>query len=396
MLYEQYFAEEYIGKLPEFSRISELFNRILEKARKDLYGYNPNNSKENKEIERILIKFFGLKKIYIWWSPDYIGNAGAYTAHVYNLTPNIMETLISRKRGRGFYDTEHVCVFGMCLHCGLLDPKFNLTGSEITALALHEIGHCFDMSPLSHVRAWQEEYIHECEDAEIDPIKNANDIIDSVIDDEGYYKDGQFLHPRTRERKYKERERLLRAYHQSTAFQYFKAGLGRFGKNLLWIISGGAAIRQLMCAKDRFSEQFADSFAVTYGFGAELISSLEKLHDKSMYLSKATSKSLMLWRDFYDAQNEIVNMMSDEHATNQARCKDCINKLKNDLNQNDYPPEMKKDIMGEIRSLEKIYSKMVNCNPEQRISFVRGWRQFCEKLFGGKPEITRILGKNQM
>lgn len=389
--YEQCFTEEYIGKIPEFQRTSELFDAMLKKAKKSPDTMNPNKWEENKEIRKIFKKFFGLKAFHLYWVPSDVRNAFTITDSAL-MGGERIDGVIDRKQGQGFYDTKHKCVFVIFGYCGILRPEVGFTGAELTAIFLHEIGHNFDHSIYTHLGIMRKLYLKlKKTDATTEHNKYKEDFY------KNYKKYGNYIYSdqETRDNDREEDTKRLKQYMNCPALLKFIGGTFIGIVNSWYIMSGAYVLVQMIILGRRKGEQFADSFSTTYGFGPELMSGLLKLSDYSSLIVK-NRRSDILMRDYADAQQEITALMFDEHASDQARCKDCIIKLKTDLKKKDYPEDMKRDLMEEIVSLEEAYDAIVNCSPEQRFSFVRGWRKFSEIIFKGRPELTKLFGRNQM
>lgn len=387
-------CEEYIGQIPEFEAISKCFDAMLKKAKENPNGMNPNKWKENRDIQKIFKHFFGLKSFWLYWVPsDVVPNARTFMDSAL-LGDDQLEAVMNRKKGRGFYDTQHKSIIFIVVYCAILRPEYELTGRELTAIILHECGHNFDSSPYSHLGIVRKLYIKYYLGAT--PVDEHNRIKQQAYD---YYKKASKKVYGNDDMRNSERESdqhaVDRYTNPSTLGSTLKS-LKNIFKNTIGIFSGYYWLLQLHHRSARKAEQFADSFAVTYGYGHELITSLEKMDAIFDRPARKTGPVNTLMRDLYRATVEVNSMFKDEHATNQARCKDCIVKLKADVASGDYAPELKDDLLNEIAELEDEYQVIVNCNPEQRISFTRGWRKFINALFGGRPELTRILGRNQM
>lgn len=386
-------TEEYIGKIPEFEAVSKLFDHMIMKARKNPDTINPNKWKENAEICHIFKKFFGLKNFYLYWVPSSVRNAFTFTDSLFRAGENY-KGIMERKKGRGFYDTNHECIFYVMGYCSLFHPSANFTGKELTAIFLHEIGHNFDYGPSAHINVLMRMYLN---------LRFRNDDVTEQHNDmkfgyaKYYKKEGEYLYnnPEDREMDRKKDENRLRKYLNSPAFFNFIRGTVYLGINTFYLLSGLAVLSQLSLVKGRQGEQFADSFATTYGYGNELIQALEKLSDYKNYITRNHTPDKLV-RGYLNAQLELMSLYGDVHGSDQARCADAIEKLKSDLKTGDYPEDMKKDLLHDIAELKKTYDAIVNCSPEERVNFVRGWRKFVDVIFKGRPEILRIFKPNRM
>ena len=389
---EEDFNEEYIGKLPEFIKVSQLFDRMIEKAKEDPKNMNPNSWKENEQICTILARVFGLKRVWFYWVPHDMRNAYTVTVHSF-LVLGDSKDLVEYHPGKGFYDTSHRSVFTIYGYCGLLLEEANMSGSELLAIFLHELGHNFDYSPYHHVSFLTEAVIRSG-GSTIDQNNQVKmDYYNQVTDQYDPYYNGK----RGAERREKDRQKYQKAIERYMNSGLLKNFLSSIYKILtfapMMLIS--AAV-QLVDLENKKGEQFADSFATAYGYGPELVSGLIKLGEHKDVKVKNTGKMTVFFRDLNGCLYEIINGMSESHGTNQERCKDCILKLRRDLANTDYPAEMKKDLEVEINRLEQMYIDYMSASPGDREKITKSWRRLCDKLFGGKFNIAKFFKPNQM
>jgi hypothetical protein len=382
---ETSFNEEYIGQVPEFDKIAELFDAMIVKARKTPKTINPNNLPENKAIEKIFKKFFGFKAYHLYWIPSDTRNAFTFTSSMMRAGER-GEKIFERKPGHGFYDTEHQCKVYMMSYAGLLLKDANLTGKEFTAIFLHEIGHNCDWAPFMHMNILTKLYLAMYNKKAVD---YHNEIKDETYKMFKAEYDKIYNDPKERKAQRERDDRYYDVRINSLPLHVINGLI-----NLTINITSGTLLTipiQLLNADSKKSEQFADSFAVAYGLGPELMSGLGKLGDYSKYVRK-TDPLHNLFRDFDSAQSEIYAVLFDCHSSDQQRCKDCIVKLRKDLKSGDYPPEMKSDLLDELHELENEYNQILSGGPP----LVRGWRRFIDIFFGGRLDFTRIFGQHQM
>lgn len=387
---EDIFTEEYIGQIPELKAVSILFDKMLEEAKADPNKMNPNKWPENNKIRAIFKKFFGLKAFHLYWVPSDVRNAFTFTDSAL-LAGEKRDGVMTRRSGKGFYDTEHQAVFLIFVYVGCLRPEVKFTGRELTAIILHELGHNLDFSPYFRLGIFNRLWLKLVDKSAVEA---NNDFKDEMLD---YFKDVSediYEHQKRRDRDRKRDERNMEAYMNSPWFVNAIYGAVAGVYNAVFFFSGAAFLTQSLITGRRKGEQFADSFATAYGYGPDLMTGLLKLGDYSKYIKKNGVLD-NFFRDYADAANEIAIMLMDEHSSNQSRCKDCLTKLRKDLKRGDYPPDMREDLMAELRTLEEIYHKIVYEDTKGK-PFTAAWRKFINTFFGGHFEITRILPKNQM
>lgn len=387
---DESFNEEYIGKLPEFIKVTELFDKMLEKAKDDPKKMNPNNWKENEQICTILAKVFGLKRVWFYWVPHDMRNAFTVTIHSF-LVLGDSKDLIEYRTGKGFYDTSHRSVFTIYGYCGLLLPETKMTGKELLAIFLHELGHNFDYSPYHHVSFLAKAMI-EAGGSTIDQNNSVKmDYYNQVADQyDSYYSKNSVKRKKERE-KY---EKAIENYLNSGLLKNFLSCIINIVYMPIYaLISIPTQLSQLDRKK---GEQFADSFATAYGYGPELISALGKLGTYDNVKVTNCGKATVFFRDLNNCLGEIVNCLIEVHGTDQERCKDCIKKLRKDLTNTDYPKGMKEDLESEIDRLEELYMQLLTTTPNDREKITKSWRRLCDKLFGGAFNVAKWFKPNQM
>lgn len=387
---EESFNEEYIGKLPEFIKVTGLFDKMLEKAKNNSIKMNPNDWKENQQICMILAKVFGLRKVWFYWIPHDMRNA--FTVTVYSfLVLGDSKDLIEYRTGKGFYDTSHKSVFTIYGYCGLLLPEAKMNGKELLAIFLHELGHNFDYSPYHHINFLAKAII-ESNDSTIDLNNDVKiDYYNQVVDNYDFY------YSKNGTKREKEREKYKKAIEKYLNSSLLKNFISCMMNIIHMPIYALISIPiQLTHIGGKKGEQFADSFATTYGYGPELISALGKLGTYDNIKITNCGELTTFFRDLNNCLGEIINGLTEVHGTDQERCKDCIKKLRRDLVGTNYPKEMKEDLESEIDRLEELYIELLTTSPNDREKITKSWRRLCDKLFGGVFNIAKWFKPNQM
>ena len=124
-----------------------------------------------------------------------------------------------------------------------------------------------------------------------------------------------------------------------------------------------AYIRNLYMRK---GEVYADSFAASYGYSAELVSGLEKLN-VYMYQDKNAENTFLA--PFYDLmmlEADIINTLSGGHGSTQQRSLRMVDKLDKDLEQSNLNAADKAAIKKEKERLLATYGKFMNCDEQVR------------------------------
>lgn len=113
-------------------------------------------------------------------------------------------------------------------------------------------------------------------------------------------------------------------------------------------------------------EQFADSFATSYGYGPEMISGLNKLKERH---SETTWKPGTIMTVFYDLRNvysNAIGMLLREHGCNIQRAVYEIRYLNKELQNTDLSAEEKKAINDEINRVMEVINTMTTYDDDTR------------------------------
>lgn len=121
-------------------------------------------------------------------------------------------------------------------------------------------------------------------------------------------------------------------------------------------------------AKGYYGERFADGFAASYGFGSELQTALAKMSGHgiaSMPILDDIIGSIPLVGHLYSIAclpGYILWGIIDVHPTNEDRMYSVLKDLKQDLNDPNITPEMKKQLTKEIADYEKAMNDFFDAN----------------------------------
>ena len=93
-------TEEYVGRLPELVKISELFTDMLARAARIPNKMNPNKWPENIKIQDLFRKVFGLKQFILSWHVDTFGDAMTFPDSVV-FGDDISSALVKASKQKG-------------------------------------------------------------------------------------------------------------------------------------------------------------------------------------------------------------------------------------------------------------------------------------------------------
>ena len=133
-------------------------------------------------------------------------------------------------------------------------------------------------------------------------------------------------------------------------------------------------------------EQISDSMAASYGYGPELASGLIKLgNDYSDYFSFECGVA--------DLYNVILISTMDCHPSTHQRILSQIKLLQEDLNNNEMDTRMKKQLIDDLKELEKVESRCAKLSNEERLVITTALHEICSKITGEydvRAALTRI------
>lgn len=357
--------EYFSGKNPKLLELEKAMNdlvRLINSNYKDHAEINVLRkrnlitlSPENKKVEKILSSIFNGAKFDIMW------NTG--TLNVYTFLPMVWHTLNLRdavdknkKVTSNFLTTNTIVLYEDLVF------KADLNNRELIAVILHEIGHTYSILPISMFITCIYSIIGLPANL---LIRFATASVTKLGD-------------------------VLRV--QCPIFfniiEMFKVIRNEIYGNLLVKISNIPAILSLTLSRlisnlsllpyrieGYGAEENADSFASAYGYGAELITALEKLRlAKKTFTNEIINSDAIpeeiayVYRYFEDLYSIFIILISiltlDPHPNTNQRYQTQLRRLKEDLEKGKFEKEKKKELEEQIHQLESIY-KTLNSYPEQ-------------------------------
>lgn len=377
---DQIIKESYFGKNDILINCEKELDKLII-FRKNNKNYSMTDNIHNKSIEKLLRELFGFKEVYITWVYRNVPNAYTFVNSHIIFTGDVS---LEIRKNKGFYDKNHNDVCTIFIFSHLID-NLNLSSKELLSLILHEIGHNFDYSPYNFsvfIRKILDSYgVSILFEALFSPnnkekiVINKRKLIDKDLKRNNQIKD------------------KINNYNKNMMIwlKIFFLPLGTIISTISasFLIPIACITKKLKISTIIPSEMYADSFATSYGYGTELISALQKMTESnSKQVIDRGGIQLFLF-DLSHAQSEFMIALTDIHGSNQQRCKNLIIKLKNDLNSNDFSPQVKKQLEREIDSLEKSYEKIINdIEYNKYMPSTAYMRSFIDKVFNGSPTIS--------
>lgn len=227
--------------------------------------------------------------------------------------------------------------------------RYKLTGGELLAIILHEIGHNMDTCAPSKIKFYMKTATTFGMNILVPDIMNklnrfSNQFIDKLFSNTTIRK---FLF--TYDRILIEVNSLMRILNIS----------------YLPLIAQKSLYQTLnLVHLGYYGERKSDSTAVKYGYGPELVSALTKLEQESKssptLAGKITNSNPItgILYDFYDACITLIGLFFSPHPSTVNRANNAIYKLKNDIKDPSIPPQLRKELMREIKELEAMRDYM--------------------------------------
>ena len=394
-------VEAYVGQVGEIKNIENIMGIIIEKIKQDPYQ-DFTNSKENKLLENYIQKQFGFNKVYCTW-----GSSSEFSLKVYTmvgfaqvLTDNKLSYVFDEKNG--YYDRAHVNTAYIHLSTGVI-KLCDLTAREYTAALIHEIGHNFDKSIYSSLSV-----LFTC-------IKSVTEILSGNILNgalniglsTNFGKEGLGIIGKI------EYEIVNDIFDAVPPIKYLYHGIVRIGdyimrflNNIFTVVSMPLVplavllrpLSSLVTMHTKKMEEFADSVAVTYGYGADLSSFLIKVR-QGLAIGKNKNINNGIEKVLYDlllASTSVLDEISSvDHGSSPTRTKIIVQLLKKELQRTDISPAMRRDIEENIRAIEEVYQNYLNSKVKGiELPLTLVTRRFIDKMFNGRTDVIARLFPN--
>ena len=427
--------EAYFGKTKDVLAIEKAFHDLrapyIEKSSQsqflNLDTYTPKlaNDPNKRKLEKTIMKAFGFSDACIQ-----IENSGMNNAETMSSSMSIdlgsqklyksAKKASSKKNGFKFDKNDDI-VFLEIMYSGvILNP--NITDAELTAITLHEIGHNFSPAAergckvvyrfpalamilriVSDICGQIAAYSFAGFRVVVDPVSIACQTIMSILEASNAGKKVVI------NIKGLEKNIIADLSKVSPGFIKFignlmtgKAIAGEVMNSVSYLMKysniptlaslpinvikwiGGA----LGNPSGYSDEKFADAFPRMYGYGAELISALQKLSNSSNYAAEEiVDKNLPILPAIYNLYMLPFNICAhtfDEHPDDFDRYNFIISDIQKELDKTDLDPKKKKQIMQDAKDMKDEYEKyqdnMVKLNKNGAYGL---YSKVVLKLFGG-------------
>lgn len=380
--------EYYVGRTKEFDTIEKELAKIIAKIKDS--GFNKaqlrlDESDENVLIEKMFAKIFDLGGFKLHWT---YSNVNAYTMITSLPYQNKQHLENMKKTGKISRKDVSMYVFVDMMLVTLAD----LNEKELIAIILHEIGHNLEMSSMQFMgniimMSLSAPPIGAIMGYILPVIQSGVGTIRGILSRE-----------------------IPNIIQQYLPFIYNLAGsLNQLMSELpitINILSLPNIIvnRVINTIKNPVNyvvgygmKRNADSFSAAYGYGVYQMSALNKmdeLYNSGVRTAIKNTPVLNVVNDFLSVNMYTLIYLFDPHPQHQTRATNMLNKLKRDLNNNDVPKGLKKELEAQIKLCEETYKNEfleneVRKNERPYTMFINS---IYHKIFGDKaPDLREIL-----
>jgi hypothetical protein len=349
----QMLKEAYYGKTKNLKEVDKKFNIVVEKINKvftdpnyevTIKALNKVLNNEIRDIENLFKKEFKVKEFYLsMYSSIPLGNVVfRFPNNAYTFAKGFNIFRPSKKENKNTVKGTSDFVIGVAFDIGLVHYS-DLTGEELAAIIMHEIGHNMERSSLSIFRFLSPHVVGNV--IQLFAIEN---IFPYMMSLNKWIEDVLTKNPAL--------YNLFKFFNNiEHELSVILQPVGNFIAlpNLIARIGSQGVVEPLI---GYGSEMYSDSFASSYGYAVPLSSALNKLNEKRGSGTANVIKNapiINLLYDFSNVTTSLVVGIIDVHPHTVVRVNNQLKKLKRDLKDDSIDPRMKKEIQADIDDMEK-------------------------------------------
>lgn len=386
--------ETYYGKKP-IKEIEEIMCRIEKKIRLN-ERVIIHNEPENKQLVDAVIKTFGFDHVQIYWSRD--PGVTPFTVPTKRVMTKNNRSMAYGSFTKRVYDADHTMSVFVEMS-NMLVTECHMTGPEMTAVLLHELGHNFDFTPYALIWEWTSIFIIILDfivtyGLTMLYVSSAAGIVSTVVDTRQL----QIILTNLD-------ETIATAIPPLNALIYnIRAGTEIVRKAIELIFAPiGLALsvpRFILFTPIRYSfnfflrksETYADSMAALYGYGPEQASALDKLTAGMTTYTNAPSGMFKIFNNMMLAYQEIGMLTLGGHGSNQQRARRMLDALRREAMSSDLDPVNKKNVMAEVARMEEAYEKITRLDDDENRMLTRLVRGLVKQWYDGTaPRLMNIV-----
>lgn len=361
---------------------------------------NLNKSAGGAALNKAVVDTFGVNRCTVYWTNTGLMRNVASTIPGTTVTflINTDDAYTYGTHKKGFYDDKHKMDIVATMETHLISEA-GLTPEEMTAIFIHEIGHNFDFSIYRITGIWYRYFstlytiFMKVLSGDIGSAAGygvASSLMMLLQNSHGgkqaYYKimnlDNELLNllppigslARSIGKPVSAVQKLLQTVNMFKSVASIP---------YIILLSPLTQIQNIITRK---SETYADSFAASYGYGAELGTALEKVNMSTISDNAPLSDSILApLYDLYYMYLEFLNFIANGHGNTQQRMIRLMDKFDQDLKAADLTPADRAAILKEKERVEKFYNEFISNDAQHNGIFTSIFRDIVNAWYNGKP-----------
>ena len=382
------FLESYLGKDSLLLECESILDKMIPIIRNNPTE-NISKSQLNKQLEQTLAKKFGIKKVTIYWSNKKLINA--FTIVNSHAVGTTMGKSTKMKKGKQYYDTDGTEVLSIIVMRQFVYGYENITGAQLLALILHEIGHNFEFTTYNSLT-----FLFSI-------MKDSNTTVLNEILGSNTLKGFTTVVNTLPDRIINANPKISKLAH--TVGNFFQLASDYLGLVVSPISLPVAAIGYILLSPiagiltfvPRKHEEYADSFAAMYGYAPDLAEVFAYIIDgfnTDVRSAVSGNKFLSVLYDMGRCSSMIMFSMSD-HSSNEQRIKKMMNKLKSDIDSLDYPESAKAALYADYKKIEMTYKSLITKTENEKLVITKTMLSISHNMFKDYDDLQYIiLNKN--
>lgn len=419
---DEEYTEAYFGKSPLMEQMEVVAEELVHQI-KLAPTSNFSSSPLNQKLENLFEKQFGFKKVYIIWDMTPADRLSISTLCSSDILFN-KNYVISKDSRNGFYDKNHVHVAYIRFSVNAVS-YLNLSSEELIALMLYTLGSGFDSSlyqrlhmlltyilnialtlatPEAIQRVYGGKFAAYGKYMPSSPALLIDDIIAMM---------GITTNP-GHKMMAKLNELLALLMEQVPFLKNLTMFIGKIESRIVrtvemlfdlavvlkvkWfsMLSPALALINLLTNKNK---QFRDSFTAAYGYGPALMNAQSKLQMSNIIKdvedpNAGVNGFFKMTTDFSLFMREVTAFVCG--TSKGARMQAMKENLMLDLEDGNYPPELKKELINSINDVESVKNKYLDCKRNDTGLVVTAFtRAIIYEIFKGRSDlINKFLPDN--
>lgn len=372
LLDEAFFGRKTIDKIQ--SAMDAIYAQVMAHPDRIVHG-TPVANKLNQAIADT----FGFKSVHIYWGNS-AGGGNPHTrpsVYIFHAMNEGVKYGKAEQRGK-FYDSDHALNVYVQMDQTLF-TDCGLTSEEAVAILLHEIGHNFDFSPASIIKGWIMVFT---------ALLKVEDLVNLAVAEFGRPVIMALTNVDTYIQKYiPPIGWLVRLFGKVTfnVGKFINIVLGpSIAVTTIPIAIMYAPIQHIGNILLRKGEVYADSFAASYGYGAEIASGLDKMTDAASTYPDS-GPIVNFFSDTFRLDQEVYALAIGGHGSNQKRIIKIMDKLEQDLKDPKLDASTKAALQSELNKIHETYDAMLNVDKKQRDTATHIFRRMVNNWYNGKP-----------